>query len=295
MDERGGPSATQTFDVSVGQNHAPRAVGFVPKQTLTVSGGEVHFDVAPYFIDTDSHDRMSYFATSSDSRVVGASINFASISGGTLRLRPSGNGTATVTVTARDYAGLEAEQVFEVMVGTENLPPYVVRDIQDLTMNQGEDYVLDLFPYFADPDGVFLEFEAASSRPNMVTIRVQGSNVTISVRWGRLPVATSAPALVTVVATDPDGLAAEQTFEVNVELDTPFSAEITECHVGGSRVTLAGTLRADESASDVSLDGRFQPEGTEIDSSGCLVRRTGPCSGPRLRRSRVRGSGTEIW
>ena len=95
-----------------GVNQAPRATGSIPAQTLTAGGRSVSVNVAPYFTDPDG-DALTYTARSSRTGVVTASV-----SGSTVILAPVAAGTATISVTARDPAGLGATQLIAVTVAT---------------------------------------------------------------------------------------------------------------------------------------------------------------------------------
>ena len=91
-------------------NRAPQPVATIPAQTLTESGPSGSVSVGAYFNDPDG-DPLTYGATSSHAASVAAFV-----SGGTVWLVPGAAGTATVTVTARDAAGLSAAQTVAVTV-----------------------------------------------------------------------------------------------------------------------------------------------------------------------------------
>ena len=201
----GGLSATLNFEVTVGTaNRAPVAVGSIPDQTLTPGGSPVTLDVAASFSDPDG-DELTFQATSSDPGVVRALI-----SGTELILVPVAAGTATVTVTATDPGGLSATLNFEVTVGTANRAPVAVGGIPDQSLTPGGSPVtLDVAASFSDPDGDALTFEATPSDSGVVRALVSGTDLIL------IPVAIGT-ASVTVTATDPGGLSANQTFEVTV-------------------------------------------------------------------------------
>ncbi|WP_420442278.1 Ig-like domain-containing protein [Candidatus Palauibacter sp.] len=95
-------------------NDAPTAVGTIPDQALDEGGGPVHVDLSPFFGDVDG-DALTYGARSSDNGVV-----LAEVAGAELVLTPAVYGSATVTVTAWDPAGLTAAQ--SVRVGVSDRP-----------------------------------------------------------------------------------------------------------------------------------------------------------------------------
>ncbi|MDE2944917.1 MAG: tandem-95 repeat protein, partial [Gemmatimonadota bacterium] len=114
-----GLSDTATVAVTVlPVNDAPVAVGTIPDQTLDEGGGAVQVDLSPYFGDVDG-DALTYGARSNDSAVV-----LAEVAGAVLTLTPVVYGSATVTVTAWDPAGLEATR--SVRVGVSDRPQRAV-------------------------------------------------------------------------------------------------------------------------------------------------------------------------
>ena len=72
--------------------------------------------------------------------------------------------------------------------------------------------MLDVAPYFLDPDGGPLTYAAATSAPGVVSVAISGSSLTM---FG----VADGQATVTVTATDPGGLSASQS--VNVTVQTP--------------------------------------------------------------------------
>ena len=86
----------------------PEAVDAIPAQTLTESGPAISLSLEPYFTDPDD-DALTYAAASSRGGTVAALV-----SDDTLWLAPGAPGTATVTVTASDPAGLSATQTVAV-------------------------------------------------------------------------------------------------------------------------------------------------------------------------------------
>ena len=92
---------------------APRAVQAVPEQGVESLGDALSLDLAGFFA-ADGDDALAYSAESSDPAL--ASVQ---VSGGVLSIEPNGEGLeglVTVTLTAADSDGLEAEQSFTVEV-----------------------------------------------------------------------------------------------------------------------------------------------------------------------------------
>ena len=203
------------------------------------------FSLTLYFSDPD-RDRLTYAATTSDPLTVGVSVTDSEVT-----LTPLRDGSATVTVTARDPGGLSASQTFTVTVGAANQPPTAVGTIPHQTLTPGGSSVtVDLTPRFSDPDGDQLTFRVASSDSGVVSALLSESGLIL------VPVAAGT-ATVTVTATDPGGLSATLTFEVTVGATnrTPLAlGEIPD-----------RSLAAGGSAATLDIAGRFtDPDGDQL-------------------------------
>ena len=192
-------------DPPVQPNRAPATVGTIAAQSLVVGGEPATIGVSANFTDPDG-DALTYSAASSDAGVATASVN-----GNNVTITPVAEGSATVTVTATDPDGLSANQSIAVTVEAANQAPEAVGTIDAQTLTVGGDpAAVDVADNFSDPDGDELAYSAASSDEAVATVAAEGSMVTIT------PVAEGS-ATVTVTATDPDGLSAEQTIAVSVQ------------------------------------------------------------------------------
>ncbi len=183
-------------------NQAPVAMGAIPGQTVNL-GETVTVEVSPYFSDPDG-DALEYTAATSN-----AAVAAASVSGSTITIGAVAEGDATVTVTARDPGGLSASQSMAVTVEQDNEAPVVVGTIPAQTIRVGESVQVDLSPYFSDPDGDALAYDARPNNAGVATAGVSGSALTIS---GVAEGSTT----VTVAASDPGGLSASQSVSVTV-------------------------------------------------------------------------------
>jgi len=204
-----GLAASLDFGVEVAEgeepNRAPVRVGRILDQSLEEGDG-MRIDGSSYFRDPDD-DELSFSAESSD-----AAVASAKVSGSEVTLSAGAEGSATVTITAKDPDGLSVASNFTVTVSgdeEENRPPRVVGKILAQELEEGDTRTVDGASYFSDPDGDDLEFSAASSEDEAVTVKVSGSKVTLS--------ATGAgKATVTLTANDPDELSASLDFDVTV-------------------------------------------------------------------------------
>ena len=236
-----GPAAALWRDRPAGANRPPVAVETLPDRELTL-GGSLDLDASPVFVDPDG-DALTYTVSSSAPDVVtvlaaGARVSLAAV----------GAGTATIRVTATDPGGLSASHLFAVAVPVPpNRPPEPVGGLVPVTLAVGEAPVtVDVAAAFRDPDGDRLTYGATSSAPNVATVSVSGSRVTLT------PV-SAGTAMVTVTATDPGGsnTAATQTFTVTV---TPPPNRPPEPVGRLAPVTLA----VDEAAESVEVSGAFR-------------------------------------
>ena len=206
----GGLTATQSFEVTA-PNRPPVAVDSIAAREVMVDHAHT-LDVSPFFADPDG-DPLTYAAAASDEAVVGASV-----ADSTLTLTGLAKGEAVVTVTATDEQGLTAEQSFTVTVP--NRPPVATDTIPSRTLYKSEADAVDLTDHFADPDGDPLAWAAEASDAGLVALDLAAGGSTLVVT----PLA-SGETLVTVTATDPDGLAASQSFTVTVPNRPPVATD----------------------------------------------------------------------
>ena len=193
VEDPGNLRVSQTFSITVigAANNQPQPVGTIPAQTLTVGGGSATVDVSSYFSDPDG-DALSYSFSYSDSSKINANV-----AGSTVIFAPIAAGSSTVTVTATDPDGLTATQTFTITVNkASNRAPVTAGSIPDQTLTVGGTAVsVDVSGYFSDPDGDALRYSSISGDPDIATVSVSGTTVTIT------PVAIGTTS-VTVTASD---------------------------------------------------------------------------------------------
>ena len=116
-------------------------------------------------------------------------------------------------------------------------PPIAMGRIPALTVEVGNTESVDLTGYFSDADGDVLTYTARSSDPSVATAAVSGATIQVMA-------VAAGNATVTVTASDPGGLSANQTFAVTVPNRTPVAVgriPDAETFVGESvEIELAG-------------------------------------------------------
>ncbi|WP_420461542.1 Ig-like domain-containing protein [Candidatus Palauibacter sp.] len=204
-----GLEAALAFEVTVPAvtvpNRAPESTAPLPDIGLA-PGGDVTLDASSHFTDPDG-DALTYRVRSSN-----APVATADASGSVVTVRVLTRGSATVTVTATDPDGLEAALSFTVTVG--NSPPEGTGPMPDIELALNGRATVDASPYFRDPDGDRLSYDATSSNPDVATATASGQRVTVEA-------VSRGASTITVTATDPAGLSASLSFEVAVMRNRP--------------------------------------------------------------------------
>lgn len=191
------------------KGQAPVAVGSLPGPSL-IAGGGTSFDASSYFRDPEGAD-LSYDAGTSDPTVATASATGSIVT--VLGVAP---GMTTLTVTATDPGGLSATQSAEMDVSTPPRGPEAVGTVPDETIDDGDQIEIHMAPYFNDPNGNPLSYAAGTSSTGIATVVMKQDTLEVKGR-GR------GTATITVIAFDPHGRSAVQSFSVTVNRpDTGF-------------------------------------------------------------------------
>ena len=99
-----------------------------------------------------------------------------------------------------------------------NRAPEAVGTIPARTLPVGDTATVDVSSHFRDPDGDALTYTAASSNAEVVGVSVSGSAVTVTA-------VARGVGTITVTASDPQGLLAQQLFEVTVPNRAPAAGD----------------------------------------------------------------------
>ena len=202
-----GEQVSQSLTVTVGTVAAPEVAQPLPPRTLLAGETSGPLDLTPYFHDPDGGP-LAYAAVSYDAAVLVAEVPEG---GSELTLRGVGAGEAVVIVTATDPDGEHASQPLTVTVRTnaapepaEPLPPQTL--LADTTSEP-----LDLTPYFHDPDGDPLTFEAVSDNASVAVAEVAEGGSELTLR-----AVAAGEAVIVVTATDPFDAEASQPMTLTV-------------------------------------------------------------------------------
>lgn len=120
-------------------NRPPVATGSIPAARIFV-GETVTVSVSGYFSDPDG-DQLTY-----DAAVSPAAVASASVAGSVVTIVGSAMGEATVTVTARDPAGLSAQQ--QIGLNVDDRFGYLTVDIHDSQPDWGAVVLFVAGPHF---------------------------------------------------------------------------------------------------------------------------------------------------
>ena len=139
----------------------------------------------------------------------------AGLSGNDLTITAVAAGSATVTVTARDPAGLSTAASANVTVMEPNRAPVPALPVAPAqTAIVGDTLNVDMSPFFSDPDGDALTYSATSANASVATVTVTGSVVSAAA-------VGAGSTTLTVTATDPDGLSGSLSVPVTVDPNRP--------------------------------------------------------------------------
>ena len=271
----------QLFAVRVEDAHGAVAVArVIVTVTDTNEQPVAHDDTA----ETAEDQAVTVDVLVNDSDPDGDELRVESVSApahGTTRMTSGGRVTYTpradyhgadrFTYVVADPDGETAAATVAVTVRSVNDAPSAAGVIPDQVLEEGDGpATLDLTPYFTDVDDNALSYGAVSSDQSAVTVAVAGATLTLA------PVVTGT-AMVTVTATDPDGLTATQTFGVSVG-DAPVRGVLTDAlaalgraHLSSARITIGQRLEYDSGATRLMIGGQqLTPEAWEHMGAGGL-------------------------
>ncbi len=176
-DGRGGTvSDVAAVVVSAPPNNPPVISNPIEDIVLVGGFGTWSIDLSSVFSDVDG-DVFVITTTSNDDDVVSVAMTDQ-----VLTIQEVGTGSAEITVTANDGNGGIVSDVFEVIVNEPpNQVPVLGNILEDVSLRSGFGVqVLELSGTVTDPDGDALIFTAESSDPQVVTVSVDQTELTLT-------------------------------------------------------------------------------------------------------------------
>jgi len=229
-------SAEDEFDVTVENvNDAPEVANPLNDLTRDEGFGTETVDLSSTFSDKDG-DALTFNAVSGDPGVVTVAV-----SGSILTITEVDPGSSTITVTASDGAAT-MDEAFVFVMNNVNDAPVVASAIA----NQNPDeyfgsLVIDLTDTFFDEDGDVLALSASSNNTDVVTVSVDGMELTL-IEQGL------GSSVITIMASDGE-YDASDVFNVIVnnvndapEVETPVADQSFPEYFANSNLDLSGVF-----------------------------------------------------
>ena len=223
-DERGG-KVSDTFTVTV--KATPTVASAIADISSLDAGASKQISLSGVFADADG-DALTYSVSSSKQSVATVSKETDEKTKAVTGLTVVGvaEGTATITVTARDTDGNEVSDSFDVTVpGPPNQAPTVASAIDDATIvNTSGTHEVALSGVFTDADADdSLTITAKSSQTSVATASVAGDGTKLTVT-----AKSRGSATITVTASDGNGGSVEDTFTVKVKAGPTVASALSD-------------------------------------------------------------------
>ncbi len=203
-------SVSEAFTVTVNNvNDAPEVVQSLDDIETDEHFGSTTVDLTGVFTDKDE-DALTITASSSDAGVV-----VVSVEGDLLTITEVGPGVAVITVTASDGSLSVQEQFIITVIDINDAPELAVPlPDQNIVENIGSAEI-DLDTYFTDRDGDVLDYSVELRDTGIVSYLLEDLELVLN------PLDTGST-MVTVIASDPEGLMVADSFMVSVVKEFMF-------------------------------------------------------------------------
>ncbi len=202
-------------------NTAPVASNNIANVVLPTTTSEATINLTQYFSDADQEPSTLLYSVASSNENATFSIGS---NGYSLTITGVQEGTAVITVTARDHSNAQASQTFTVTVpgapSPVNSPPTTVLAIDNQTLTVGgPTLAIGTAAFFNDPDvGDTLTY-SVSGGSGVATVTINPSTGTLNIS----PTSVGSNHLITVTAMDNGSppLSATQSFRLTVQAAVP--------------------------------------------------------------------------
>ncbi len=235
--DTGGLSTSETFSVQiVTGGGAPTVTSQTTTQIFT-PGKAVNFSLAKNTFTDPQGETLTYKATLANGSALPSWLTFNATTGTFGGTAPNSSDPLSIKITATDTSGLSTSETFQIMV---DKAPKLTSQTSTQSWKPGQTVSFSLASNtFTDPEGQTLTYKATQSNgsalPSWLTF-----DATTGTFSGVVP-NTAAAFSIKVTATDPEGLAASETFNVQIPYAAPkvTSQTATQTWMGGSAVSLA--------------------------------------------------------
>jgi|GEM_PF-6068097 len=147
---------------------------------------------------------------------------------------------SAIIISVSDGRSTSSLPSFTIQVIEDNLPPELVSNIPDQTATEGEQFTLDISSYFRDPEGEQLVYTIGQAGYDNAITNDTGIINTV------IPEHTTGQTIpITVIATDPYGLSAHDTFNITITADMECIIDENEYFNRNNHAWQGGT-RSDE-------------------------------------------------
>ncbi len=228
-------------------NSAPKFVGMLDDQTMTVESDPIMIAIEGLFMDPDG-DELTYEVSSDDDAVATATLSSSHMT-----LTAVSKGMTTVTVTASD-GDIHSSVSFNLTIA--NAEPNYLGTLNDQIVTKTLPMTVSVEGAFMDPDGDELTYEATSEDTAIATVSMSGTDLTIDgVAAGTTTISVTASDgelqvtgnFMVTIETIPNavGTIADQTLQVGGAAETMDVAQYFADEDGDSLTyTAAGTGNA---------------------------------------------------
>ncbi len=237
--DKDGLSVENSFTVTITAPapQAPKVANPIPNQQLSFNTSAKSISLVNVFTDDKSVSDLTYTATSSNNLVVGgiAIVN----NNVNLTFVNAASGTSVVKVKATDKDGLSVENSFTITISAPVVQaPKVANPIADQSLSFNTvSKSISLGNVFTDDQPVSnLTYVATSSNAVIVSgLAVVNNVLTLTLKSGN-----TGNAVITIKATDEDGLSVQDQFTITLLAKPPAISQ--SVNTGGSGYTFEGKL-----------------------------------------------------
>ena len=198
-------ASTEIFDAHTTENHAPVVTLEYEGEISMMSSETLNIPVT--FSDPDRHEVTVEHVKASEAETLTQNIDGKwrfTIKGAAAEI-----GTYVTRFLVKDEYGLSTEYPVTYTI-RENAAPEKIKDIENVLLAKGKEFIIDMTQYVSDPDGEQLKYDIQMTNAKVAHINPKGDNlIGTSLAYGSVDV--------TVTAKDARGEKVVFTFKVTVK------------------------------------------------------------------------------